>query len=151
MRNQELTEKQQAFVMALVTKACTGTQAAIEAGFSPISARQQASNLLSLKHVQQGVRALQFQMLNASLANVALATLSEIMQDKAANASARVSAAVAVLERSGLHHDVEAKQLTEVNKSLSEMGRSELEAFIRASEHLLKGNNSESRFLQSDI
>lgn len=149
MKNQQLTEKQQAFVMALVTKACSASQAALDAGFSAVSARQQASNLLSLKHVQEGIRAAQFQMLNANLANVALATLNEVMLDKSSPAGARVSAAVAILERSGLSHDVEAKQLTEVNKSLNEMSRSELEAFIRASEHLLKGNNLEKEITQS--
>lgn len=150
MRNDKLTEKQQAFVMALVTRACTATQAAVDAGFSAVSARQQASNLLSLKHVQEGIRAAQFQLLNSNLANVALATLHEVMTDKTAPAGARVTAAVATLERSGLHHDIEAKNIAEVNKSLNAMSREELEALIRASEHFLKGESAEKNITLTD-
>jgi phage terminase small subunit len=150
MRNQQLTEKQQAFVMALVTKACTGTQAAIDAGFSEVSARQQASNLLSLKHVQEGIRAAQFQMLNANLANLAIATLSEVMLDKTAPAGARVSAAIAVLDRAEIHNKVEAARLSEQQKLVSEMNRSELEAFIRSSENFLEGNSTENAISQSN-
>jgi len=150
MKNQQLTDRQQAFVMALVTKACTAKQAAIEAGFSEVSARQQASNLLTLKHVQEGIRAAQFQMLNASLANVALGTLNEVMLDKTAPAGARVSAAIAVLERSGIHHDIKAVRIDEQQKLVSEMTREELEVFIKTSELMLQREVNENQQTVND-
>jgi phage terminase small subunit len=139
MRNQLLTELQIKFVHYLVNGATSAVEAARLAGYEGSAIRQNASQLMRKPHIQAAIKQEQFLRLNGRLANIALNTLAEVMTDQNAPAGARVSAAVAVLERAGLHHDVEAKQMAEVNKSVNEMTRDELESFIRASQHLLLG------------
>lgn len=141
---QYLTALQSRFVHYLVNGAASATEAARLAGYEGSSIRQNASQLMRKPHVQAAIKQEQFLRLSGSLANTALNTLAEIMTDQNAPAGARVSAAVTVLERAGLHHDVGAKQLAEVNKSVNEMTREELESFIRASEHLLLGEQQSS-------
>jgi phage terminase small subunit len=95
----KLTEKQAAFVKALVTNGGNKTQAAITAGYSPKTAREQAYDLIKIPHVMHAI-------LEATLTNFianapkAQATLKSLLEAK--SEYVRLEAAKDLLDRAGL-------------------------------------------------
>ena len=71
----ELLSQQQAFAQAYVLGHGNATQAAIEAGYSPVSARPTASRLLHTPHVQIAIQRAQAAALRGRLASKALGLL----------------------------------------------------------------------------
>jgi hypothetical protein len=99
-RERALTEQQQRFVAELVASGCTGTEAARKAGFA--APGQEAYRLMRKGHVLAAIREEQTRLIGGSLTSIALKTLSDIMTDTGAPASARVSACRVVVEMGGL-------------------------------------------------
>ena len=122
-----LTDQQQQFVHNLVTSGCNPTEAARTAGYAV--PKQEAYRLTRLPHVQAAIRSERERLISAHGANVALATLMEIMKDQAAPASARVGASRTMLEVAGLF-DKAGRDVTS-GKSMSEMTVDELSDTIR--------------------
>ena len=122
----ELTEIQDAFISHLVLDGCNPTEAARRAGYSHPNVR--AYELLRKPHVAEEIRKRQTRLLEGDLANVALRTLREVMEDQAAPASARVAASRAVLEASGHFRRSPEPDLDE--KNIMDMSAQELEQFI---------------------
>ena len=121
----ELTPKQRAFVAAIVENGGQSRKAAISAGYS---APTTSSTLLALPHVQAAIRLERERRISGEMANVAIATLREVMTDKAASPAARVQAARTVLELSG---DLgKARKDGEAERPLSEMSAEELTRLI---------------------
>lgn len=128
----ELTEMQGAFVVAYVANGGNGTQAAIEAGYSEQSARQQA---FALTHNPRVVAAIQTEQRRtfARIANKAIVVLEGFLDDKTAPAGVRLDAARTVLDRAGL--TAKAAEADEApKKPMSEWTIEELEAFIERQE-----------------
>jgi phage terminase small subunit len=130
---QELTEMQAAFAMAFVTNGGNGTQAAIEAGYSKDSARQQAHALVSKPHVQKAIQAEQRRTL-ARLANKSIVVLEGFLDDANAPAGVRLDAAKTILDRAGLTSKAAEAEDALTGKRLNEMSIEELEAFIARGE-----------------
>lgn len=133
----ELRENQEAFVAAYVLGGGNATQAAVEAGYSPLAARQTASRLLHLPHVQDGIRREQGRLLRGRLASKALSVLEKILDDDNAPPGVRVDAAKTVLDRAGLAAGRTPECSSEDGKSLHEMDISELAAFIAEGQRAL--------------
>ena len=124
-----MNPQQANFVAAYVAGSGNATRAAITAGYSPDAARQTASRLLSLPHVQEAIRREHNRLLRGPLASKALGVLERIMDDESAPYGARVDAAKTVLDRAGLI----APRVVEADagdKPLNEMSLEELDAFI---------------------
>lgn len=95
----KLTDMQEAFVLALVTNGGDKTQAAIEAGYSPETARVQAYQLMRVPHVMQAVlEATMGQFI--SDAPMAQATLHKLLNAK--SEYVQLEAAKDLLDRAGL-------------------------------------------------
>lgn len=126
-----LLDQQRLFAESYVRGWGNGTQAAIEAGYSPVSARQTASRLLHTPHVQDAIRRAQAHALKGRLASKALGVLEKILDDDNAPAGVRVDAAKTVLDRAGICA-VRTPDLDVGNeKPLAEMTIAELDAVIR--------------------
>lgn len=91
-----------AFAVAFVTNGGNATNAAIAAGYSPISARQQAYKLTRNPTVQRLIREEQQRLISGRLCTQALGVLETIMLDPKAPAGARVDACKTILDRGGL-------------------------------------------------
>jgi phage terminase small subunit len=98
----ELLSQQHAFAQAYVLGHGNATQAAIDAGYSPISARQTASRLLHTPHVQEAIQRAQAVTLRGRLATKALGVLEKVLDDENAPAGVRVDAPKTVLDRAGM-------------------------------------------------
>lgn len=122
-----LTERQAQFVHHLVTTGCNPTEAARAVGYA--EPKQEAYRLTRTAHVLSAIRCERERLISAQGANLALATLSEIMRDKQAPAGARVSASRAMLEAAGVF-DKNGRD-TETGKSMAEMTSDELGETIR--------------------
>ena len=90
------------FAAAYVANAGNGTKAAIDAGYSPSSARQQAYKLTRNPTVQRLIREEQRRVIGGRLCSQALGVLESIMLNEDAPAGARVDAAKTLLDRGGL-------------------------------------------------
>jgi hypothetical protein len=90
-----LTERQAQFVHHLVT---TGLPPPKLLARSAMPSQTEAYRLTRTAHVIAAIRVERDRLISAHGANLALATLSEIMRDRQAPASARVSASRAMLE-----------------------------------------------------
>jgi phage terminase small subunit len=119
-----LTEQQTKFVEHLVSSGCTPSEAARHAGFA--SPPQEAYRLMQKPHVMAAIRHLRERLISGHAANVALTTLVEIMRDKQAPASARVSAARTAFEAAG-HFD---KTDRDAAGNMAEMSAGELEGVV---------------------
>lgn len=97
---QPLTDLQREFVHYLVTTGCTPTEAARTAGYA--EPKQEAYRLTRLAHIQAAIREERERLISSHGANLAMATLCEIMRDRGMSPSARVSASRAVLEAAGI-------------------------------------------------
>jgi hypothetical protein len=126
MRGADLTQMQRSFVTALVRQGCNPTQAARIAGYS--TPRTAAYDLLRSPSVQTAVAFERSRYVSCELANIATATLKEVMVDPAAAASARVAAARTVLEMAG---DLgRNRKEAEDDRALSEMSAEDLTKLI---------------------
>lgn len=126
LRGAELTQMQRSFVTALVRQGCNPTQAARIAGYS--TPRTAAYDLLRNPSVQTAVAFERNRYVSCELANIATATLKEVMVDPAAPASARVAAARTVLEMAG---DLgRNRQDADDDRALSEMSAEDLTRLI---------------------
>lgn len=132
----KLTDYQSEFIHHIVYDGVSGSEAARRAGYSPVSARQTASQLLSNQAIQQEIRAQQFKLLGGQLASKALRTLEKIMDDDSAPFGARVDACKTILDRAGVV-TTKSDLIDLKSKPVNEMTRQELEQFIRDSEKLL--------------
>lgn len=131
----QILDQQQAFAAAYVAGNGNATQAAIDAGYSPVSARQTASRLLHTPHVQDAIRREQNKTLRTRLATRALAVLEKVMEDDAAPMGVRVDAAKTILDRAGLPALRTPGQDEDLAQApLTEMSLAQLESFIRASQ-----------------
>jgi len=124
------TELQSKFIQSIVYDGVSGTEAARRAGYSPASARQTSSQLLAQKAIQEAIRQEQFKYLNGTLASKALKTLEQVIDDESAPHGARVQASIAILERSGLHHNIERENIRLMEKGVNEMTSEELMTVI---------------------
>lgn len=130
----DLLTQQQAFAEAYVSGNGNATQAAIQAGYSAISARQTASRLLHTPHVQNAIQRAQVVTLQGRLASKALGVLEKILDDDNAPPGVRVDAARTVLDRSGLAAFRGSLDLEQYEKPASEMSLAELDALAAALE-----------------
>jgi hypothetical protein len=126
----DLTENQERFV-ELVSSGMSATKAAEAAGYSKASARQIGSQLLQKDHVQAAIRKENVRRMNL-LGGKALAVLDEIMSDPLQPAGARVTAAIALAERAGLHYSIEERRLSNVGIPITQMSREQLIEFAAA-------------------
>lgn len=126
-----IIDQQQAFAEAYVLGRGNATQAAIDAGYSAISARQTASRLLHTPHVQNAIRRAQAHALKGRLASKALGVLERILDDESAPAGVRVDAAKTVLDRAGMGAIRTIDHAGEYEKPQSEMTIAELDTVIR--------------------
>ena len=95
-----LTKQQEAFVLHYVIGGGNATAAAIAAGYSERTAREQGYQLLRKSHVREAVhRELMRQRVRSGV--VGLNALVQIAEDAKAPAAARVAAARALMEHAG--------------------------------------------------
>jgi hypothetical protein len=117
----QLTEQQAHFVHHFVSMGCTATEAARAAGYG--SPGQEAYRLMRKTHVIEAIRREQNRLINTDGVRIAYRTLLEVMQDKGAAASARVSASRTVWEAARLFaKDADRRD----DKPLQEMSADEL-------------------------
>ncbi|MBL4748860.1 MAG: hypothetical protein JKY17_08995 [Magnetovibrio sp.] len=141
MSNDTRTEMQAAFVRHLVCKGCTQTEAARRAGYT--NEGQRAWELMQKPHILEAIHKERSRLIEGDLANVAMKTLHDVMEDKEAPASARVSAAKAAFNIGG--HTKKADMAPSRDKELSEMSIEELEALvIRGEKSLDMQENAET-------
>lgn len=129
--NIALIDQHRLFAEAYVLGHGNATRAAIEAGYSPTSARQTASRLLHLPHIQDAIRRAQAHALKGRMATKALGVLEKILDDENAPAGVRVDAAKTVLDRAGFAAARAPDASAADEKPLHEMSLAELNDFIR--------------------
>ena len=121
------------FATAYVANGGNATKAAIAAGYSPTSARQQAYKLTRNATVQRLIREEQQRVIGGRLCSKALQVLEQIMDDPEAPVGARVDACKTILDRGGIPAIpaamVAGGQLIE-GKPVQAMSRDELMEFI---------------------
>ena len=122
-----LTGLQAEFVRHLVLEGCSQTEAARRAGYADPGPR--AYELIRKPHVQDAILAEQRRVINGDLANVALRTLRNVMEDETAPASARVSAARTSLEIGG--YTQKTNPVDVQRDSINDMTYDELQDYIR--------------------
>lgn len=129
-----LTSQQAAFVASFVAGSGNGTRAAVEAGYSPASARQAAYRLLRLSHIQDAISREQGRLLRSVLATKALGVLERVLDDEKAPPGVRVDAAKTVLDRAG-HVALRVAEFDSGrDKPLSQLSLAELEEMAGALE-----------------
>ena len=124
LKENEFTGRQQEFITNLVRLGNNPTQSARLAGYK--DPKQSAFNLVNSPKMCASIQQERLKLFQSDLSIVAVQTLKEVMQDKQAPASARVSACRSVLEIAG---DFKAGS-KDTDKSLSEMSPSELASII---------------------
>lgn len=122
----DLTLTQANFVRALVRTGTNPTKAAEMAGFA--APKTAGYDMMRLPHVTAAIAFERQRYISGELANIATGTLKAVMEDKAAPASARVSAARTVLEMAG--NLGKNKVDADGDKPLSEMTPEELASMI---------------------
>lgn len=133
-----LTEKQAAFVHALVANGGCKIDAARTAGYS--SPKTGAYQSLQLPHVIAAIRAEQFRLMHGKLTNLSLGVIRGILEDTECSPRIRLDAAKTVLDRAGL---VAPKQESDADaskdKAIGDMTVEELEDFIRRGREAMDG------------
>ena len=124
LKDNEFTDRQTEFVYNLVRLGNNPTQSARLAGYK--DPKQSAFNLVNSPKMCARIQQERLKLFQSDLSIVAVQTLKEVMQDKEAPASARVSACRSVLEIAG---DFKAGS-KDTDKSLSDMSPSELASII---------------------
>lgn len=147
----EILDQQRAFAEAYVLSSGNATQAAVAAGYSPVSARQTASRLLHTPHVQEAIRRAQAHALRGRLASKALGVLEKILDDDSAPAGVRVDAAKTVLDRAGLAAARTPESELTTEKPPHEMTIAELDDFIRQSRRRLDMMGAKATALVDDL
>lgn len=121
------------FAESFVANGGNATKAAIAAGYSPTSARQQAYKLTRNATVQRLIREEQQRVIGGRLCSKALQVLEQIMDNPEAPVGARVDACKTILDRGGIPAIpaamVAGGQLIE-GKPVQAMSRDELMEFI---------------------
>lgn len=134
----DLLNQQRAFAEAYVLGHGNATQAAIQAGYSPVSARQTASRLLHTPHVQDAIQRAQAVTLRGRLASKALGVLEKVLDDDNAPPGVRVDAAKTVLDRAGMAAFRGGQEPDIYEKPPSQMTFAELEALATAAARSLR-------------
>jgi len=124
LKDNQFTDRQQDFITNLVRLGNNPTQSARLAGYK--DPRQSAFNLVNSPKMCARIQQERLKLFQSDLSIVAVQTLKEVMQDKEAPASARVSACRSVLEIAG---DFKAGS-SNTTKELSELSTSELASVI---------------------
>lgn len=140
-----LTDQQNQFVAELVSTGCTPTEAARRAGYA--DGPLEGWRLMRKPHVLAAVKHLRERMVGGHLANVAVATLMDVMQDRTCPASARVSAARTVFEAAGMFNTEKSAAAAQAEKRMEEMDAAELAAFIRRCDEELADRTSLPRVI----
>lgn len=133
----EINDQQRAFVVALVDNGGNATQAAIAAGYSKVSARQQAHALLDKPHVTIALREEQRRALSR-MSSQALRVLEGLLNDNKAPHRVRIDAAKIVLDRAGHMPRQEKPEEETSKKSLDQMSSEELYEVIRGGNERLE-------------
>ena len=123
-RNRELSDKQNDFIHGVVHLGLKQTESARRAGYNQPG--QSAYNMMNSLGILSRIQQERLKLFQSDLSIVAVQTLKEVMQDKEAPASARVSACRSVLEIAG---DFKAGS-KDTDKSLSDMSPTELASII---------------------
>jgi len=137
----ELTDLQREFVRQYVRNGGNGTAAARAAGYAQERADKTAWELLRLPHVMAALRQEQARVIMAEGVSVAIGTALDVAKNPAHKGSERVAAARLLLEAGRVigNKAQDAGGLPSgMDKPLSEMTLSELEAFIAAGSAALK-------------
>ena len=124
LKDNQFTDRQQEFITNLVRLGNNPTQSARLAGYK--DPKQSAFNLVNSPKMCARIQQERLKLFQSDLSIVAVQTLKEVMQDKEAPASARVSACRSVLEIAG---DFKAGS-SNTTKELSELSTSELASVI---------------------
>lgn len=122
-----LTEKQSRFVACYVMGSGNAKAAAKEAGYE--SAHQEGWRLLQLPHIRAAICVARDRIIRTDLAQLGLATMRELMEDKETPAHVRLQAARWSLEAAG-HAAAKSLGLPAADKPLAEMSVDELKAFV---------------------
>lgn len=125
-----VTANQQRFAAEYVRNGGNAVAAAIAAGYSEVSARQQGYALTSLPHVAALIRRELLRQLGGHAVN-AVDVLSSIMLDEAMPPPSRVRAAIAILDRAGVTPPKRTEADEEGRKPLNKLSKEELATFIR--------------------
>lgn len=128
-----LSERQDKFV-DMVVSGLNPTEAARVAQYN--HPKQDAWRLLQLPKIQREIRDRSTALLDTKGAVVGVNTLIKIAENEKAPAAARVQAANSLLDRAGIGKK-DSKSQGLGDKSISEMGLAELDAFIRAGSEAL--------------
>lgn len=147
----QTTALQDKFITHIVYDGVSGAEAARKAGFSHVSARQTASQLLATPHIQAAIRNEQYKKLNGTLASKAIKTLEAIMDDPASPAGARVDCAKTILDRAGLIAPRVAPTSPFDNKPVHEMNRQELEDFILKTQALIEQHENQRTVIDGEL
>ncbi len=123
-RKRQLSDKQNEFIHGLVNLGLKQTESARRAGYNQPA--QSAYNMMNSPGILSRIQHERQKIFQSDLSIVAVQTLKEVMQDKEAPASARVSACRSVLEIAG---DFKAGA-SGSDKSLAEMSPSDLASII---------------------
>jgi len=135
-----MTDLQADFVRYLVLEGCTQTEAARRAGYADPGPR--AYELIRKPHVQAAILAEQRRVINGDLANIALRTLRNVMEDETAPASARVSAARTSLDIGG--YTQKSNQADGQRDSINDMTYDELQDYVRRGREYLDQQSPEA-------
>ena len=97
-----LTEREKRFAEAIIN-GVNATKAAIAAGFSPHSARSQASRMLTKRNIQNYIKAMSQKMENTAVANAeeALTVVSELLRDSRLKPADRIKSANLIIRVAG--------------------------------------------------
>lgn len=97
-----LTEREKRFAEAIIN-GVNATEAAITAGYSPHSARSQASRMLTKRNIQFYIKTMSQKMENTAVANAqeALTVVSELLRDSRLKPSDRIKSANLIIRVAG--------------------------------------------------
>jgi phage terminase small subunit len=134
----QLTERQSNFVASFVESG-DAHNAALEAGYSPATARTAGTEILCVPHVAQAVARAVAQRLAMSVP-MALAVIEELSSNKNISPKVRLDASKAILDRAGfVPPRAAANRIDEPEKSLHEMSLDELKALANRLDDELAG------------
>ncbi len=109
-----VTAKQNCFVTHFVRTGCNPTQAARYAGYA--DPKVSAYDLLRTPHIQAAIRFERTRVFDSELANLALMTLRNVLEDPVVPAGAKVMASRVVLEHVGLKEGEPSKGLQQLHQ-----------------------------------
>lgn len=135
MRDRELTEQQQRFVIAFTSEpGCIGnaSKSAAHAGYAEQYARDIGHQLLNKPHVAAAIEAAQRRQISGPHAAKAVEVLQRILADSDAPLKLQLDAAKTVLDRAGfVARAQEAEAPGKARGRADDMAVEELEAYVR--------------------